>query len=200
MVLKNREPKPPFILSNVFTVIYHFEGILISIRSSCPEVVCKKVVLKNFAKFLRTPFFIERLRQLLLFLYCWKVSSAIGAFKVVSKISLVQKYFHKSILLIAIKSFVKLFLLKASPIYFDQDQLLNLGYWSSLSWLFFFFYFTVIVWLYFRNVTRIIFIFINTPITLDVPKLIFFIVSLSWFLNLNLTKLNPKKLVPCYVC
>ena len=143
MVLKNREPKPPFILTNVFTVIYHFEGILISIRSSCPEVVCKKVVLKNFAKFLRTPFFIERLRQLLLFLYCWKVSTAIGAFKVVSKISLVQKYFHKSILLIAIKSFVKLFLLKASPIYFDQDQLLNLGYWSSLSWLFFFFYFTV---------------------------------------------------------
>ena len=34
---------------------------LIKERSSCSEVFCKKDVLRNFAKFLRTPFFKEYL-------------------------------------------------------------------------------------------------------------------------------------------
>ena len=34
---------------------------LIKERSSCLEVFCKKVVLENFTKFLRTPFFKEHL-------------------------------------------------------------------------------------------------------------------------------------------
>ena len=39
---------------------------LIKERRSCSEVFCKKGVLRNFAKFLRTPFFKEYLWWLLL--------------------------------------------------------------------------------------------------------------------------------------
>ena len=56
---------------------------LVKERSSCSEVFCKTSVLRNFAKFLRTPFFKEYLWWLLLkeemqtklppvFCRCWK--------------------------------------------------------------------------------------------------------------------------------